>query len=51
VVHALEAVKGATFVLQKPAQVLVDGKSVDVKDDSFVVDLPEGDTTVELQPP
>jgi hypothetical protein len=51
VVHALEAVKGATFVLQKPAQVLVDGKSVDVKDDSFVVDLPEGDTTVELQAP
>jgi hypothetical protein len=50
VVHTPEAVKGATFVLMKPAKVVADGKPVEVKEDGFVVDLPAGDTSVELEP-
>jgi hypothetical protein len=49
VLHAPEPVHGASFVLMKPAKVLVDGKPAKVEGDGFVVDLPAGDTTVELQ--
>jgi hypothetical protein len=50
VVHADAPVAGASFVLAKPAQVLVGGKPVK-SEGGFVVDLPAGDTAVELQAP
>jgi hypothetical protein len=52
VVHSPETVKGVTFVLPRPAaSVLVDGKPVKLDGNAFVVDLPAGDTSVELQAP